>query len=778
MMPSSGGGSAASIVRHGLEKIQLHDIKEKLSNYIQNVRSLRSQLSQADGLSAIRRLEEELEATRAAYEGQIQDLQQTLEGLHNLQTQNGLVTPHDGVSVTEYQHRLWELSRELARRDEDLGSLQLLVSRQEADIQGLRGAAVSPSVQRDVAQHELAELRRTLQNAQNKYEEEFSQRLKLQDRILELTRDTERQNLNHAKESQDLRARAAQAEALVLQLEARLRSVSRGGPVLMETVQKIQEASEAEAKRLRSETENAFNKSFLELQMRMSSDQELLRHTEEEKRQLNLRVEELAAELTLLGKKFLSEQSESRAVIENLEGERVRGLQHIRSLEARLEEMQDLLLAKMKESETFQNTNSSLRAELDGLKSMLEEEEQFMHSTHLHVPPSTHPSPGLGGSWPSPSASPGGKSSSETFSPLNSADSFESPSSSASSRGSRNVDRNSEGKRSQNKSAKRPGSAPSAASYPVPGGETRDSHPSAKETVSLTKITQKPPCTANDHAAATSSCLGDLEIRDVRPTSVMIINSSADKEEDVGGYILQQNVGGHPVSLYRFPPSVRIVPNAAVTVWGAAADVPHNPPAHFLWKEQDTFLTDPRCTTVLSTASGRAVAWYTPGRDKTRKSAERCEISEEVCKIPEQKLEPRLTERDLDLRNRPAEPAGPHRQDKVPVLIRREKMPPLVLPPTRSPWTQSVASPTHPHFSPREPLVAGKSSESRSAREEVAFRNSRGPTRSAGPNTRGVLYLGSSAPAGSVLHKFFANSLYDIRLASQVSLAPSIVSGV
>ncbi|KAM4748678.1 lamin tail domain-containing protein 1 [Rhinophrynus dorsalis] len=630
MRSASARTTTADLVRRNSEKAQLQDFTERFGNYIRNVKAMRNQMKQAempkvpsqlhqvfgfraadsvdvlhsgyivhpqqgttvhlilgqtlegkrrcqkvpdnlcaDGLSAARRLEEEVTAMRSTYEQEISKLQEQLG--HTNQTQHGLSHRSD-LMATEYQDRLWEMDRDLQKKDEEIEALQLLVAQKESDIQTLKGAAISPSLQLDLAKQELEELRRSIKQAQEGYEEEFCQRIKLQDQVQELT----------------------------------------------------------------------------------------------------IYIEDLKEN----DKKLVSEDANNRTVIERLQVEHVRERHHRRVLEARLEELQDILLAKMKELSAFQASNLSLRNELDTLKSMLLEEEK--------------------------------------------------------------------------------------------------------------------------HA------LGDLEISELDPAGhfVRISNKSPDKEEDIGGFILQQNVHGHPVSLYRFPPKTRILPNTPVTVWASAANVQHRPPVDFLWKDQKTFLTEPQCTTILCTASGHAVAWYTPVHEKGAKSRERYEVCPTAHKIPPPVLiqteKQRDEERELGGESGKhvlEEVSGDQREPQTPLLLRREKISPSVLSPTSSPWTHSAAVPTHPDFSPG-PGHDGRSlcPQSRSLRTNSEptsgtsggrnlstnhrIRTGRGPTRSAGPNSRGVLYLGRSSPAGSVLHKFISNSSYDIRLASQVSLTPTALSNV
>uniref|UniRef100_A0A8C5MCY9 LTD domain-containing protein n=1 Tax=Leptobrachium leishanense TaxID=445787 RepID=A0A8C5MCY9_9ANUR len=660
-----------------------------------------------------------------------------MEKMYREQIQEGLSNRRSGELTTQYQHRLCDLTRKLQMKEDEVASLQLLVAQKEVDIQGLKGAVVSPSIQLDVTKQELAELQRNIHSAQEKYEEEFSQRLKLRDRVSELRQHIENLNQNHSRVTQELRIRFAQSEVVVLQLEEQLRNASRGGPTLLETVQRIQEASESEMTRMQNEMENIYNKSRLEFELRLNNDRSQLSQLKEENQYLQRQVDELSVEVTSLQKKLFSEEAENRSRIEKMEEERVHGLQHMAALEGRLQEVQDLLLVKMRDVDHIQNANLSLRSELDVLKSMLEEEEQ-MSSTHFQIPlpvhpltehpshPLTeHPSHPLTNSFPSSVLSQVSEytkspllASSETISHLNSGDSSKSlPSSPLAG----------EENHRASETMQRPDSAP------LLNGDGRDSLTSSNENVNPKKI----------YKFSTSSALGNLEIADVNPNYVKIRNTSPDEEEDVGGYIIQQNICGHPVSIYRFPPKIRVMASCAVTVWAASANVPHNPPTHFLWKELNTFMAEPQCTTILSNANSHAIAWYTPVYTETAKSIKQYEVSEKRPKTSLDKLQLRMGFRNTDSDIEPVTTAEHHRTEKVPVLLRREKIPPPALQPSSSPWTQSVASPIHPDHTPNSllaPANGGRSSchqkRPQAARREVTAGSSRGKNHDYGKGHR------------------------------------------
>ena len=75
---------------------------------------------------------------------------------------------------------------------------------------------------------------------------------------------------------------------------------------------------------------------------------------------------------------------------------------------------------------------------------------------------------------------------------------------------------------------------------------------------------------------------------------------------EFGDYLLKQQVGGHPVSVYRFPPRMTIHPRGLITVWSGQADpLQHQPPMDFVFLEQRRWGTGPECTTILCKGNGQ-----------------------------------------------------------------------------------------------------------------------------------------------------------------------------
>ncbi|MBN3291532.1 LMTD1 protein, partial [Polypterus senegalus] len=86
---------------------------------------------------------------------------------------------------------------------------------------------------------------------------------------------------------------------------------------------------------------------------------------------------------------------------------------------------------------------------------------------------------------------------------------------------------------------------------------------------------------------------------------IRLLNFSPDRNLDLSGYFIQQTIGRHPVSLYRFPRRSWLPARQHITVWAADSKVGPPQPTDFLWDELPRFRAGPECTTLLCSPSGR-----------------------------------------------------------------------------------------------------------------------------------------------------------------------------
>ncbi|XP_039738395.1 lamin tail domain-containing protein 1 [Pteropus medius] len=208
-----------------------------------------------------------------------------------------------------------------------------------------------------------------------------------------------------------------------------------------------------------------------------------------------------------------------------------------------------------------------------------------------------------------------------------------------------------------------------------------------------------------------SSAIGDIKIAEVNAMGlfVKLINSSHDKEVEIGNHILQQNVNGQRISLYRFLPSIIMQANSTVTVWAAASEAKHQPPSDFLWKEENKFRTSPNCTTILCKPNGEAIAWYTPIHWKQAWEKLESDIEFERGSIVSPTSQryvfywPEATTSTKNNQDQLKKESSKSQMEPVHIFLKREKEVPPTLFPNHSPWCHSPNVPPHPYCPLVEP---------------------------------------------------------------------------
>ncbi|XP_053893035.1 lamin tail domain-containing protein 1 isoform X4 [Malaclemys terrapin pileata] len=619
------------------------------------------------------------------------------------------------------QSRQEELDTVLLKKDEDLKNLKLLMAQKETDLQELKTQRTLSSIQLDLAMKELEELNKNILMSQRKSEEESSQRLKLQDQVLQLKHQLEHQKENCLQGSKEMRQRLAWSEVLILQLEGKLQELSNGDSDSIAKGQKIREANEAEVKQIQEETATAYHQNLL------------------------------------------SEEANNSAFIEKLQSEHRGRQQHIGALEARLEELQDLLLAKMQALEAVEEKNLSLQNEISLFKSTFGG-EKGTEASHFHLAPNlSYSGHSPVTSTPIIDASPQPSEnvlSPQSLQPASAATMTTgitaAPSLARSARADPTTQKRVSAQGSTNTESPKWSCSRSSSlsldtntlgqgqdffSSLITDSKKNAQHPGPLERQGRT------PSAAEDiiSSASRHSAIGNLKIAEVHSGGhfVKILNCSPDKEEGIGEYTLQQNVSGHPVTVFKFPPRIRMKANSTVTVWTADAKVLHKPPSDFLWKEQDRFKTGPECTTILCGPNGQAVAWYTPIH-WNRKQGWKEREDDEYLRSSKKPIIPTKMQRDewekepecLTIDKEQEGAVQGQTEESGPVFIKREKKIPATLFPTQNSWCRSPASPTHPHFSLLRPLTMGNDGSS-------LCRQSR--CQSAKPDPApGTLYAGTS----------------------------------
>ncbi|KAF7245502.1 Lamin tail domain-containing protein 2 [Varanus komodoensis] len=90
---------------------------------------------------------------------------------------------------------------------------------------------------------------------------------------------------------------------------------------------------------------------------------------------------------------------------------------------------------------------------------------------------------------------------------------------------------------------------------------------------------------------------------------IRIFNALLNKEVDLSSYIIQQWVGGYPVSIYHFPSGTVLPAQHHITVWAAGASLAHEHPTDKL-SSPCFFRAGPECITILRDHNGQIVSQY------------------------------------------------------------------------------------------------------------------------------------------------------------------------
>ncbi|KAI4586401.1 hypothetical protein MJG53_004188 [Ovis ammon polii x Ovis aries] len=129
-----------------------------------------------------------------------------------------------------------------------------------------------------------------------------------------------------------------------------------------------------------------------------------------------------------------------------------------------------------------------------------------------------------------------------------------------------------------------------------------------------------------------SSALGDIKIAEVNVKGlfVKLINSSPDKEMEIGNHTLQQNVDGQTISLYRFLPGIIMQANSTVTA------VAWYTPIHWkqAWEKLETDIEFDRCSIISATPQRHMFNWPAVAtttkekRDQFKRESSKCQVEQ------------------------------------------------------------------------------------------------------------------------------------------------------
>ncbi|XP_077994265.1 prelamin-A/C-like isoform X2 [Glandiceps talaboti] len=598
------------------EKVELQHLNDRFTEYIAKVRKTREEANQVDStalLNAIKNLEEEIGVIKGLYERELDKIRRELETLGGEKQRFEVAAQKNGALATELQDKLTvEMGRSRGLADE-LANLQQIVARKDAEINQLRAENENLAQKLTSLTREYDGLLRDYEDVSRKYEKEQLARAEAQDMLANLQKQFAFSNQVNAEEVAELKSRLNDKDTQILQLEGRVRELAKSDNTLHELLARVRDAASAELQKYKDESEAQYAKNLHELRVQMDQDAANIARLSDENKRLCGEIDDYNREMNSFQSKVRTLEHNNADLIENLNQERQKSSVHIRALEEKLKELQDTLIYKLQELGS--GKEPPIRAEIESLKVLVEDEENKLRnvsrgSNLVSVPPIN--TTGFTTSLTTqPRAQPMSYSSSRVTMAVPTGKFTNTTGFSTSLTA---------------KAPVRPASVPA----PSTMGQGKDYFDSMfsdlkKETLYYPKLHPKssPPkfaATTHDYTTATASSTGPIKILEVNGDGrfVRLFNSSANHDEEFGGYMIQQNVGGHPVAVYRFPPRTKFRAGSTITIWAAGGLGYHNPPTDFLWKEQHKWGTGPECTTILCKPTGQAIAWTTAAHRFTK----------------------------------------------------------------------------------------------------------------------------------------------------------------
>ncbi|KAK3718286.1 hypothetical protein QZH41_010096, partial [Actinostola sp. cb2023] len=573
-------------------KDYMQNLNDRFSSYISRVRQMREQGGRNDTINFINStkiLEEEILALKAMYERQLDELRNQLDDVARDRTQQQIAAAKNSALVSDLQDKLAEESNTRKKVENALADAHRVIAEKEALLQDGRVTITQHQNAHMDTKKDRDALQAALTQTQQALDTETATRVDLQTLVNQLREKLNFEQMVREKEMAELRARLDEADRTILLAEERLHEHNIIDENLAAMLAKVKLHSQHELRRFKEEAELSHQNILNQLKIQLDNESRNLAVTTDDNIHMKAHLETVQSKIINLDAKCSSLEAQNGSLIQALEMERQQAANTIKNLEAKLRELQEALMAKVRELGLAYNAHVPLDLELDAFATLLETEERRLN---LAMENQTPLAPVRSRTW-------------HTISPRTKTVTTE-PRRPASTLGitpSTVVTTTSK----IHKSISRP--------------KTTSGTLAVNRTVVSEPITTSSPYRHSwsyvpnfvDYHSPTSSHTGSVRILEVNPDGnyVRLFNTATHRDEEIGGYMVQQNVSGRPVTVFRFPPRTRLKALSHTTVWTAASLMRHNPPSDFLWKEQHKWGTGPECTTILCKPNGQAVAWTT-----------------------------------------------------------------------------------------------------------------------------------------------------------------------
>ncbi|KAK0068347.1 lamin-B2-like isoform X1 [Biomphalaria pfeifferi] len=771
------------------EKEELQHLNDRFLNYVGHIRQLSQQVNIHDSSAFIKStqiLEDEIVNLKSLYESEIEKLRsEVVEVLHEKHALHSQQNKQQQC-IDELQQRLAIETEKNRNHLNEINALQKKII--EGEIQNAKLVSERPEAKVEHLHRNIENLMREAEQWKHRYDYEKIARQEAEDKLQQNRKKIEFSEQVYKQQITDYQTRLDTATSTILSLEANVRDLSISDLSVADLLKQIRDTSELEMRKYQMESEEMFSRNLSILKAQIDNDAETIKNLSQEKAEL-------------FGKAERSEASEN-----------------IKQLERKFREVQETLVLKMREMVHSREACLPLKAEIESLKILLEDEERRLHvpvGISSAQPPTFQELPSLNSEL-----------SNQSFNALQNALSNHIQSKSGQQQNladARKANLLKTTPLSNNSPILRMNSSPTHSSYvnlssacptqhcvtevvnsyypcvdndhvldniyasnglqatedePVNNCYTNpyiseeysrpltevsyryESTPSVsrvylendqqhktraqsapillernaqesqcedtdqlKTQQSASKATdedafnqlfkdfkketlfpkirpkssplERPlPSTFQDYNVTNSSAVGDLKIIEVSQDGkyVRLLNDGP-SDIELGGFMIQQNVDGHPVAAFRFPSKVKFPSDSTVTVWSGVNDSQcHNPPHEFYWKELYRWGKGPECTTLLCRPNGQAVAWSTAAHRVTREayiesSKDGKKSDDKSFSSKDEKLCENLTKIKTNIDILKSEP----------IFLRREKQQPPSLSAAKHPHGHTPDACIHPH---------------------------------------------------------------------------------
>lgn len=363
------------------EKQDMIRLTDRLAQYVQKVRQLGAgDSNSAVFLDTLKSIEDEVRKIKAMYESELDKLRQQLDAANKKKNEALSEAEKYKRAADELNDRFRAESAKNGNLINDINCLQKRLAEMERELANARSSSNGTASQLATANNALAKEAANAQKLANELNQEKAKNKQLQDTVSALQHKIDFGDNMQSEQLKDTANRLEQSKKIIADLEARARSLEKQNAALPEMIEQMRQKTAAEIQKYKADTEAANNKSNAAIKRQLDDQMNDLQKLRASNDALSAENGNLLAKIRMLEAQ-IKELNNQKAVLEDLlNQERGRAAEQIRALERKLQDMTENLLARIKEVDSNRDIQVSLRAEIEAMRVLLEDEERRLMS--------------------------------------------------------------------------------------------------------------------------------------------------------------------------------------------------------------------------------------------------------------------------------------------------------------------------------------------------------------------------------------------------------------